>query len=489
MKKITSLCLLLFFLLSCHDQFDSITIIANSASNKWKITDVVDSPFAGTVQIKYDTSTGASLHSTSSAGSVQTWPIILKNIGWYPIETPQFPAGPTENGRFIILPHIPFGNNFTIFNERHAVFMLDTFSGAAYILTKAGVNALTPNKPNFYYHDGVLGLKWTRIKEASNLQAPQASTIGRYKILMQDSSTISYNQDPQGSFPKLYHDGEHFTVNPKSYYRDPFFAKELIRFDTVTKKIDSAISDTVFNPDADPVAYTWFTRDLGNSDGNWSVTDLAFPRWPNKPADYPYTMPKMIFQIKYDSAEGTAYVLSGTDFTSWEPIQTPTLDAGPIQQGRFFVSQPFTFGRDPVDGDVYDPRRHAVFMIDTFSGSTYTLTKNGTATYAYPNFPFNNEFSLSYWTRIKDNNGDGYPQPLPRPTSIVGRYKLSAGNSTALGIDGRLGPHITRIDTISGNTDIAIPGQIINPAWYVVDFQWWHMKEQLEFCPPSCPTE
>lgn len=151
------------------------------AAGPWRVTETVDSQWAGTVQVKWNSITGESFHSVGHGGSHTTWLSVLTHLAWTEIANPAggWKSGPAAEGRYIVRPHVVFGRDDTYSNRRAGVFMIDTYTGACYVAAK--IDEYTAIE-NLLYHDEVRDSYWVQIEEAADLSSPPTSEVGRYEI-------------------------------------------------------------------------------------------------------------------------------------------------------------------------------------------------------------------------------------------------------------------------------------------------------------------
>jgi hypothetical protein len=205
------------------------------ADGVWRTTETVDSTWAGTVQLKWNSATGDSLHSTGWGGRQPTWSAQLQHITWAAIAAPAggWKAGPSVESRFDIQPHVVFGHGpvsgqCPCPDERHGVFLIDTYTGAAYVMTKNNEDG----SKNFFYHDDPVQSYWTVIEEAPDLPFPPTSQVGRYGIVaIQEALGLPSGAGALGPY--------------------------LTRVDRVTGRMDVAIETILVDGTSPVVSFVW----------------------------------------------------------------------------------------------------------------------------------------------------------------------------------------------------------------------------------------
>ena len=206
-----------------------------SAVGLWRFTEAVDSQWAGTVQLKWDSATGVSFHSNGYGGSQATWANVLTHITWTAISCPNpqasgcgWKSGPATDGRYDIRPHVVFGRADTESNRRTAVFMIDSYTGAAYVAAEYDPNM---QAENFLYHDVISNAYWLPIDEAVDLTVPPISKVGRYELSAVNST---YPLPLEGQL-------------------GPF----VTRLDRVTGRVDVAIPKYLFVSGSSVAKFVW----------------------------------------------------------------------------------------------------------------------------------------------------------------------------------------------------------------------------------------
>jgi len=186
-----------------------------------------------------------------------------------------------------------------------------------------------------------------------------------------------------------------------------------------------------------------------------------------------------VVQIKWCSATGRAFHSTGgpPNESNWYEVlsninwisigATGGIASTADIPDRFVVLPHIVFGSEKVDE--YTKENHGVFMIDTRAGTTYVLAKWHNSKLCYP---FHDDFADCLWHIISEP--EGAPE---RNLGSTGQFQLSAVNSELKVLShGRLGPYVTRLDTATGQVDIAIPkGQfpdVNKDQVNDVDFVW-----------------
>jgi hypothetical protein len=209
---------------------------------------------------------------------------------------------------------------------------------------------------------------------------------------------------------------------------------------------------------------------LSRGEGPWRVTRTVDSLWALAIQVTWNSATAQSFHANFDTAAQNTWpgVMQNVIYT---PIAAPSggWKAGPTVENRFDATAHVVFGRAPISGDRLDPRRHGVFLVDTYTGATYVMTKNQNTVYTDPNFPFNNEFTLSYWTYIQE--ASDLPSP---PTSDVGRYEISSVGNSAYAY---AWPYLTRLDRVTGRVDVAIPTHLVNSGATFISYFWYRIAD------------
>jgi hypothetical protein len=238
-----------------------------SAEGDWRFTEAVDSPWAGIIQVKWNSATGEAYHTVGTGAAQDTWSAALTHIAWteifcpdtYPVDRPNCGwAGSRESedlveGRYVVKPQVVFGDGSSHTTELAALFMVDTLSGAVYIaydLWGEPPNPLGP--PEFFHHDVVRGATWTQIEEASDLPSPSVTEVGRYEISAVNSAR-----------PMVMNPGAVLETTVAGGGRlGPF----VTRLDRVTGRVDVAIPKNLLRASPgkphNTHAYVWSTADV-----------------------------------------------------------------------------------------------------------------------------------------------------------------------------------------------------------------------------------
>jgi hypothetical protein len=229
----------------------------------WDFTPLLDSQVAGIIQIKWNTITGKAFHSDGTTtsgnenGSWTTWYDVLTHAGWVEIQPPVEGFKPLPKGvmdyenRFVILPHVMFEN-------KHGVFMVDSYFGSTYVLTRPNTNPDTDKfidaTPLFPYHDLFTRCYWTKIQEAQEAAGTFSPDVK--KTHGSEYSSIPLPESGINRYRLSASNASHVLVTPEGVNLGAY-GPWITRIDTFSGRTDMALKRTEID-DGSEVDYIWY---------------------------------------------------------------------------------------------------------------------------------------------------------------------------------------------------------------------------------------